>query len=96
MALDHYLGFLGERLAGMGWGSATATTECGTRQVGIDASHHVSIETSAFALLRAVSGRRSLDQIRALPWPGDVDALLAVLPSVYVGGYPLPTVGLDE
>ncbi len=96
VALDHYLGFLGEQLATMDWGSMTATTEGGTRQVGNTGSHHVSIETTAFEVLRAVSGRRSLDQIRALPWHGDVDALLAVLPSVYVGGYCLPTVGLDE
>ena len=66
------------------------------RRAGITGSHHVSIETSAFELLRAVSGRRSLDEIRALPWRGEVDALLAVLPSVYVGGYSIPTVGLDE
>ncbi len=96
VALDHYVGFLGAQLATMDWGSVTATTECGTRQVGINGSHHASIETSAFELLRAVSGRRSLDQIRALPWQGDVDALLAVLPSVYVGGYSLPIVDLDE
>lgn len=35
-----------------------------------------TVTASRFDLLRACSGRRTLDEIRQLPWEGDVDAVL--------------------
>ena len=38
----------------------------------------VRLETDTFTLYRSVTGRRSLDQIRALPWEGDPGPYLGV------------------
>jgi hypothetical protein len=50
-----------------------------------DGSARASVTATPFELLRAISGRRSHEQIGALTWSGDADAFVARL-SVY--GYP--------
>ncbi len=95
VSLDHYLGFLGERLSALGWGEVTAATGGEILLVGAGPLR-ARVEAEPFELLRALSARRSLDQIRALRWSGDTERLLAVLPRVYTGGYTLPGVGLAE
>jgi len=41
-------------------------------------SRRVRLETDSFTLHRVLTGRRSLGQIRALPWEGDPEPYLAV------------------
>jgi uncharacterized protein (TIGR03083 family) len=43
-----------------------------------DGPGRVRLETDTFTLYRATTGRRSLAQIRALPWEGDPEPYLAV------------------
>jgi hypothetical protein len=38
-----------------------------------------SVSASAFELMRALTGRRSIDQVRALVWEGDPEAVLGAL-----------------
>lgn len=52
-----------------------------------------SVSGPAFELLRAMSGRRTEAEIRALDWEGDVDA---VLPSFTFGPFRLPAASLGE
>jgi hypothetical protein len=42
-------------------------------------SEVATLEASGYALVRALGGRRSQRQIRAMDWTGDVDAMVAVL-----------------
>jgi len=52
-----------------------------------------SVEGSAFDLLRAMTGRRSANQIRALGWDGDVDLFI---PAFEFGPFILPENDLVE
>ena len=63
------------------------------RVVGEDASRgsHASLEAAPFELLRAVSGRRSTAQLRALAWTGDVEAFLP-----FLSAYGIPETDLVE
>ncbi len=75
---------------GMGWlmdavvGSATMAGHPSLRLRTTDGHEWTSgegepvatVTASAFDLLRACSGRRTLDEIRSLDWEGDVDAVL--------------------
>lgn len=50
-----------------------------------------SLTTDRFELFRALGGRRSEAQLRALAWTGDVDAIVPVL-----SRYPLPAHDLED
>jgi uncharacterized protein (TIGR03083 family) len=52
-----------------------------------------TVTGSSFELLRALSGRRTLDEVRSLSWDGDVDA---VLPSFTWGPFRPPASSLRE
>jgi hypothetical protein len=54
-------------------------------------SEIATLKASRYELFRALGGRRSEDQIRAMDWIGDVDPLIGVL-----SRYPLPTSDLVE
>jgi hypothetical protein len=54
-------------------------------------SEIATLKASRYELFRALGGRRSEDQIRAMDWIGDVDPLIGVL-----SRYPLPTSALVE
>jgi uncharacterized protein (TIGR03083 family) len=79
VALDHYVHTLDEQLAGgdplgaieLRFGDETVVA--GTGAVA------ATVRASAFELLRVLSGRRSLRQMRALEWTGDVDHFAPVL-----------------
>ena len=52
-----------------------------------------SVAAPTFELLRAFTGRRTQDELRSLPWEGDVDAVLG---SMSFGPFRFPTTSLDE
>ena len=87
VSLDHYLGFVEEVVAGAGWGTLEITAGATSRLLGGSGSHHATLDADRFELLRGLSARRSLAQIRALRWSGDVDSLLALLAEAFVGNY---------
>lgn len=84
VALDFYLDALDEVLR---------AERAGAVEVVAGDEHHVaggdepvaSVRGDAFEILRCLSGRRSLDQIRALDWTGDVERMAPLL-----SRYPLP------
>ena len=91
VALDHYLGFVHQLLAGAAWGVLAVAAGGEVRVLGTeDGSNRAQVAGSAFEVLRAFSARRSASQIRALRWRGDVDALLALMEAGYTGGYSIP------
>ena len=96
VALDHYLGYLSELLAGEGWGTLEVVVGEETRVLGCEGRHRARLTTEPSELLRVVSGRRSAAQIRALDWDGDLDRVLELLQTVLTGAYSLPQVDLVE
>lgn len=96
VALDHYLGFLDEQLTAARWGGLAVITGPRSWVIGDagGAPARASVTASPFDLLRSFSARRTLDQIRALAWQGEVEAALAFLEATYHDGYSLPTVAL--
>jgi Mycothiol maleylpyruvate isomerase N-terminal domain. len=96
VALDHYLGYLDELLTGAGWGTLDVDAGGESRHLGAHGAHQARVRAQPFELLRAVSMRRSVRQIRALDWDGDVDGLLQLLQSSLTGGYALPDADLVE
>jgi hypothetical protein len=50
----------------------------------------------AFEVLRTFSARRSVGQIRGLRWRGDLDALLALLESLFTEAYSIPQADVIE
>ena len=96
VALDHYLGFVDEMLAGAGWGTLEVVVGAEARILGAHGLHHARLRAQPFEVLRSVSGRRSARQIRALNWEGDDYDLLALLQTSLTGGYSLPQSDLIE
>ena len=95
VALDHYLRYLSELLVTHCWGTLEIAAGQETRSLGGNGRHHACLTAEPWELLRAVSGRRSDRQLRALDWSGDVDDLLALLQAGLTGGYALPETDLD-
>ena len=52
---------------------------------------NTTVSSDDFTLLRAVSGRRTLEQMRELDWEGDAEAFLPVL-----SGYGLPEEPIEK
>lgn len=90
------LGLDAEVRAGAGWGTLDVDAGGESRHLGAHGAHQARVRAQPFELLRAVSMRRSVRQIRALDWDGDVDSLLSLLQSSLTGGYALPDADLVE
>lgn len=96
VALDHYLGFVGEMLDASEWGIVELCSERSRWQLGTAGLRRAELSGSAFELLRVFSARRSIRQIRALHWTGDIDALLVLLDRGFQDGYTLPMLDMIE
>jgi len=96
VALDHYLGFVDGLLVQAGWGSLVVTAGSETHRLGGDAPHAAAVAGAPFELLRMFAARRSLDQIRALAWTGDVDQFLGFLSDGLGGSYAIPARDLAD
>lgn len=96
VALDHYAGYLGELLTNAKWGTVEIAVDGEVRVAGGTGPRHAGVSAPAFEVLRALSARRSLGQLRALAWTGEVDELLALLQSAFAGGYSLPAADVVE
>ncbi len=90
VALDFYLESLDETLRETG-SSAIELLVGGERHVAGEPPVLASVKGDAFELLRSLSGRRSLEQIRALDWDGDADLLAPQL-----SRYPRPEAALHD
>lgn len=89
VSLDFYVSSFEEALEGVGVGAVEITAGHDTWTVGFG-DVVARIRGDAFDLLRALGGRRTEDQIRAMDWEGDIDAVLSV-----VSRYPLPAEAVD-
>ena len=74
VALDFYQSSLDTSLREEGGGTVVLVVDDGERVAG-DGEPTATVRGTSFDVLRALSGRRSLAQIRAMDWSGDVDAL---------------------
>ena len=89
VSLDHYLGFLHEKLGERAAGSVVVVADGVERTLGAGPVV-ATVRAGGFDLLRSFSARRSLGSIRGLHWTGDVDAALALVAEAYVVGYSFP------
>jgi uncharacterized protein (TIGR03083 family) len=84
VALDFYLLSCDEELAERGVGSLDVSV--GNESWTLGAGDTIAaVSGPRYELFRALGGRRSLDQIRALDWQGDVEQVLPM-----ISRYPLP------
>lgn len=74
------LGNLDERLPAAGLPPLRIVTEDADRMVGAAGAPAATLTVTWFELCRALLGRRSAAQLRALPWLGDPEPFLAELP----------------
>ena len=89
LGLDFYLGDLDERLSARGIGVELLIDD---QLLAIGARPPAArVQLSAFEAFRAIGGRRSLAQLRSLPWDGESDQLVDVL-----SAYPVPAVDLVD
>lgn len=89
VALDHYLAHIHEQLEPGGAGSVRFRADGLDRTVG-RGDVVATLHTDSFTLLRSLSARRSLREVRALRWDGDADRALALVVSAFSGGYSFP------
>ena len=75
-AFDYYTHLLGDRLVESGLPSLRLDTKDGSVVAGGDEAP-TSVSTSSFELVRALTGRRSRDQVRGYAWSGDPGPYLA-------------------
>jgi len=88
------LGFVVQGFAGAAARNGTPVlVVCDGEHLSGDDDAPVALHGSAFDLLRAMTGRRSLEQLRAMTWQGEVDP---VLPAFTFGPFRPATVALDE
>jgi uncharacterized protein (TIGR03083 family) len=90
VGLDFYLISFEESLVEAGVGAVEVAVGDESWMLGTGAPV-ASVRAERFALFRALGGRRSAAQIRALEWRGDADAVLPL-----VSRYPLPPTDLVE
>lgn len=88
-ALDFYLDSFHETLRQEGLGVSVGLPDQ-TWSLGASAPC-ATVEGERFEIFRALGGRRSERQVRALPWSGDVDAVMP-----YVSRYSLPADDIVE
>lgn len=90
VSLDFYLESFGDALAAASAGAVEV--RAGSERHVVGAGDVVAtLAGDPFEILRTLSGRRSMRQIRALDWGGAVDAILPL-----VSRYPIPEADLDE
>jgi uncharacterized protein (TIGR03083 family) len=89
VSLDHYLGYLDERLTERGDGAVRFTVGNTDRVVGAGPVV-ATLRAEPFDVLRSVSARRSLRLVRLMNWEGDVEAAISLLQSAFHGGYTFP------
>ena len=89
VALDHYLAHIDEQLTARGEGQVRVVAGDVDRTIG-RGEVVATLHTEPFTLLRSFSARRSLREVRALPWDGDVDRALALIVAAFDGGYSFP------
>lgn len=90
VALDFYLQSFEEVLDEAGAGAVSVTV--GDERWRLGSGEVVaSVRASRFDLFRALGGRRTIDEIRALDWTGGGDAILGL-----VSRYPTPGTSLGE
>ncbi len=90
VALDFYLISFDETLADAEVGAVEVRVGDEAWTLGPGAPI-ATITAERFELLRALGGRRSESQLRAMPWRGDADAVVPL-----VSRYPLPATDLVE
>ena len=90
IGLDRYTRWFGKRIKDAGLPSVTVRSAERRWQAGI-LDPTVELEGNAFELLRAMTGRRTPDEIASLSWTGDSAAYLELLPT-----YPPPDRSLSE
>lgn len=90
VSLDFYLESFGEVLTSASAGAVEVRAGV-ERQVVGEGDQVATVAGDPFELLRALSGRRSLRQIRALEWTGAVDAI-----APHVSRYPIPAFDLVD
>jgi uncharacterized protein (TIGR03083 family) len=90
VSLDFYLGSLDEGLRAAEQGAVEVLAGEEHHRAG-DGIVRAAVSGESFELLRALSARRSRDQIRALDWSGDVDGVLE-----HFARYPLPAHDLHD
>jgi uncharacterized protein (TIGR03083 family) len=84
VALDFYLSFFEEQLDEEKIGSVEVTVADEHWALG-SGDQIAAVSAPRYEMFRSLGGRRSEEQIRALEWRGDVDAVLPV-----ISRYPLP------
>lgn len=77
LVLDYYAEQLGTRIAGAGLGALRICHSRGEVAVG-EGDPAVTVTTDDFELLRALTGRRTTDQIAAYKWEGDASPYLEI------------------
>jgi hypothetical protein len=90
VALDFYLMSFDETLCDAGAGSVELAVGEESWTLGTGA-RVASLRVDRFELFRALGGRRTAAQIRALPWRGGADAVAPL-----VSRYPVPAAPLGE
>jgi len=88
VALDGHLGQLGDRISGASLPPLRVVAGDVDRTVGGD-EPGATVTTSVWELFRAVTGRRTHDQIRGFDWEGDPSPYLAVFSSYGTPDEPL-------
>lgn len=80
VALGFLLPAFDATLRTQGLPAVRLTTDLGSWQLGDPAAApaRLALETTAFEVMRAFGGRRSVDQIMSMPWDGDPSPLLSV------------------
>ena len=91
ITFDYYASTLGQRLTPLGLALTVSTDEGDTVQVGAEGGAAATVTTSRFELTRALTGRRSADQIRAFAWTGDAAPYVEVFAM-----YPMRATALVE
>jgi uncharacterized protein (TIGR03083 family) len=90
IAFERYARGLGDRITQAGLPALQFDAGNNTVTAG-EGTPGATVRGSAFELLRALTGRRSTDQIRALDWDGDAEPYLAIFAT-----YPMRDDPLDE
>jgi len=90
IGLDRYIRVFGKRIKDADLSSVVVQSGNREWQAGIREAE-ANLSGDAFGLLRALTGRRTIEEISALEWTGDSSAYLAIFST-----YPPTTVSLAE
>jgi len=96
MSLHHYLAFTDEVLSTASWGTLEVVVDADRRFLGGNQAPRASVTATPFDLLRALSGRRTRDQILRFEWSGDAEGALAAIEGGFAGNYAFPTTPVED